>query len=89
MLRLLPVLAIAAATGGIHRSTPSQVAVADIPPDYLMLYQEAGLAFDVPWESNVNAKQWIGYIAVALATSWLTTKLDDLIERRFATPNHY
>jgi cell wall-associated NlpC family hydrolase len=46
----VPALAIAAATGGINLSTPSQAAVADIPPDYLMLYQEAGLAFDVPWE---------------------------------------
>jgi cell wall-associated NlpC family hydrolase len=47
---LVPALAIAAATGGINLSTPSQTAVADIPPDDLMLYQEAGLAFDVPWE---------------------------------------
>ena len=46
----MPALAIAAATGGINLSTPSQAAVADIPPDELMLYQEAGLAFDVPWE---------------------------------------
>jgi cell wall-associated NlpC family hydrolase len=46
----VPALAIAAATGGINLSTPSQAAVADIPPDDLMLYQEAGLAFDVPWE---------------------------------------
>jgi cell wall-associated NlpC family hydrolase len=47
---LVPALAIAAATGGINLSTPSQSAVADIPPSYLLLYQEAGLAFDVPWE---------------------------------------
>jgi cell wall-associated NlpC family hydrolase len=46
----VPALAIAAATGGINLSTPSQAAVADIPPDDLMLYQEAGLAFDVPWK---------------------------------------
>ena len=46
----MPALAIAAATGGINLSTPSQAALADIPPDDLMLYQEAGLAFDVPWE---------------------------------------
>ena len=50
MLLLLPALAIAAATGGINLSTPSRTAVADIPPDHLLLYQEAGLAFDVPWE---------------------------------------
>jgi len=49
-LLLLPALAIAAASGGINVSTPSQTAVAEIPPDYLLLYQEAGLAFDVPWE---------------------------------------
>lgn len=47
---LLPALAIAAASGGINVSTPSQTAVAEIPPDYLLLYQEAGLSFDVPWE---------------------------------------
>ena len=46
----MPALAIAAATGGINLSTPSRAAVADIPPDDLLLYQEAGLAFDVPWE---------------------------------------
>ncbi len=50
MLLLLPALAIAAATGGINLSTPSQTAVAEIPSDYLLLYQEAGISFDVPWE---------------------------------------
>ena len=50
LLLLLPALAIAAASGGINLSTASPSAVADIPPDYLLLYQEAGLAFDVPWE---------------------------------------
>src|SRR6266508_5594559 len=49
-LLLLPALAIAAATGGINLSTPSHSALADMPPDYLLLYQQAGLAFDVPWE---------------------------------------
>jgi cell wall-associated NlpC family hydrolase len=49
-LLLLPALAISAATGGINLSTPSQTAVAEIPPDYLLLYQEAGLGFDIPWE---------------------------------------
>jgi cell wall-associated NlpC family hydrolase len=47
---LLPALAISAATGGIDLSTPSATAVAEIPPDYLLLYEQAGLAFDVPWE---------------------------------------
>jgi cell wall-associated NlpC family hydrolase len=48
-LLLLPALALAAVSGGIDLTTPSQTAVADIPPDYLLLYQEAGLGFDVPW----------------------------------------
>jgi len=46
----VPALAIAAASGGINLSAPTPAAVADIPPDYLLLYQEAGLAFDIPWE---------------------------------------
>ncbi len=50
LLWLLPALAISAATGGINLSSPSQSALADIPADYLLLYQQAGLAFDVPWE---------------------------------------
>ncbi len=41
---------MSAATGGIDSSTPSQAALADIPADSLLLYQQAGLAFDVPWE---------------------------------------
>ena len=49
-LLLLPALAISAATGGIDLATPSSPALADVPPDYLLLYQQAGLAFDVPWE---------------------------------------
>jgi cell wall-associated NlpC family hydrolase len=48
-LLLLPALALAAVSGGINLTAPSQTAVADIPPDYLLLYQEAGLGFDVPW----------------------------------------
>jgi cell wall-associated NlpC family hydrolase len=46
----VPALAIAAATGGINVSSPTGAAVADIPADYLLLYEQAGLAFDVPWE---------------------------------------
>jgi cell wall-associated NlpC family hydrolase len=46
---LLPALALAAVSGGINLTTPSQTAVTDIPPNYLLLYQEAGLGFDVPW----------------------------------------
>jgi cell wall-associated NlpC family hydrolase len=48
-LLLLPALALAAVSGGINLTTPSRTAVADIPPAYLLLYQEAGLGFDVPW----------------------------------------
>jgi cell wall-associated NlpC family hydrolase len=48
-LLLVPALAIAAASGGINLAAPSATAVADIPPDYLLLYEQAGLAFDVPW----------------------------------------
>ena len=47
---MLPALAISAATGEINLSTPSAAAVADIPPDRLLLYQQAGLAFEIPWE---------------------------------------
>src|SRR5207253_1855322 len=43
-------LLLAPDNGGINLTTPSQTAVADIPPTYLLLYQEAGLGFDVPWE---------------------------------------
>ncbi len=46
----MPVLAIAAVSGRIAVSTPSQTAVADIPADYLLLYEQAGVAFDVPWQ---------------------------------------
>jgi hypothetical protein len=31
----------------------------------------------------VTAKQWIGFILVAAATTWLTKALDDLVERHF------
>jgi cell wall-associated NlpC family hydrolase len=50
VLLLMPVLAIAAVSGRIAVSTPSQTAVADIPPDYLLRYEQAGVAFDVPWQ---------------------------------------
>ena len=32
---------------------------------------------------RVTAKQWLGYIAVAVVTTWLTQKLDDLVDERF------
>lgn len=47
---LLPVLVVAAATGGSGFSAPSQTAVSEIPADYLAAYQEAELAYGVPWE---------------------------------------
>jgi hypothetical protein len=31
---------------------------------------------------TVTKKQWLGYIAVAAATTWLTKKLDDIVEQR-------
>ena len=47
---LLPALILAAVTGGIGFAAPAPAALADIPPDYLLLYEQAGLAYDVPWE---------------------------------------
>jgi cell wall-associated NlpC family hydrolase len=47
---LLPVLILAAVTGGIGLAQPAPAALADIPPDYLLLYEQAGLAYDLPWE---------------------------------------
>jgi hypothetical protein len=34
-------------------------------------------------QTTVTAKQWAGYIAVALVTTLLTKALDDLVDRRF------
>lgn len=34
---------------------------------------------------SVTIMQWLGYVAVAAATTWLTKELDDLIERRFGS----
>lgn len=47
---LLPVLVIGAATGGVEVAEPSSGALADIPPDYLALYQEAATELSMPWE---------------------------------------
>jgi cell wall-associated NlpC family hydrolase len=47
---LLPVLVIGAATGGIPVSNPSQTAIAEIPVAYLALYEQAGVAFGIPWQ---------------------------------------
>jgi cytosine/uracil/thiamine/allantoin permease len=37
-------------------------------------------------QRRVTTKQWVGYIVVAAATTWLTKTLDDLIDRRFGEP---
>lgn len=50
MLLFLPVLVIGAATGGIQVSSPSQTAIAEIPVAYLALYEQAGVAFRIPWQ---------------------------------------
>jgi cell wall-associated NlpC family hydrolase len=50
VLFLLPALVISAATGGIQGSAPPQTAVAEIPAEYLALYEQAGLAFGLPWQ---------------------------------------
>ena len=49
-LLLLPVLVLGAATGGIQVSTQSQTAAVKIPAGYLALYEQAGLAFGLPWQ---------------------------------------
>ena len=36
----------------------------------------------------VTTKQWLGYIAVAAATTWLTKVLDDLIEHHLGAQPH-
>lgn len=48
---LLPVLVLGAAAGGLGaQAAPSGEALADIPPDYLALYQAAGARYGLPWE---------------------------------------
>jgi hypothetical protein len=49
-LLLLPVLVIGASAGGNQLAEPSTTALADIPPRYLALYQEAATELGVPWE---------------------------------------
>lgn len=34
---------------------------------------------------SVTLRQWVGYVAVAAATTWLTKALDDLIDRRLGS----
>jgi hypothetical protein len=33
---------------------------------------------------TLRARQWLGYIAVAVLTTWLTKKLDDFVDERLA-----
>jgi cell wall-associated NlpC family hydrolase len=47
---VLPALAIAGAMGGSQVFEPSTAALADIPPTYLGLYQEAATEIGMPWE---------------------------------------
>ncbi len=35
-------------------------------------------------QHSVTARQWLGYIAVAIVTTWLTRKLEDLVDERFS-----
>src|SRR5205085_7100711 len=50
---LLPVLVLAAATnaigGGGGLAEPTRTALAEIPPQFLLLYEQAGVAYGVPW----------------------------------------
>jgi cell wall-associated NlpC family hydrolase len=47
---LLPVLVLSAAMGGVQIAEPTGGALADIPADYLALYQEAATELGMPWE---------------------------------------
>jgi cell wall-associated NlpC family hydrolase len=50
---LLPVLVLAAASnaigGGGGLAEPTATALADIPPEFLLLYQQAAIAYGIPW----------------------------------------
>ena len=50
---LLPVLVLAAASsaigGGGGLAEPTATALAEIPPEFLLLYEQAGVAYAVPW----------------------------------------
>jgi hypothetical protein len=35
-------------------------------------------------QQRVTVKQWLGFVAVAAFTTWLTKELDDLVERKLA-----
>jgi cell wall-associated NlpC family hydrolase len=50
---LLPVLVLAAASnaigGGGGLAEPTATGLADIPPEFLLLYQQAAIAYGIPW----------------------------------------
>jgi len=50
---LVPVLVLGAASSALGGDSglaqPTQVALADIPPAYLMLYEQAALTYGIPW----------------------------------------
>jgi hypothetical protein len=35
-------------------------------------------------QEHVTVKQWLGFVAVAAFTTWLTKELDDFVERKLA-----
>jgi len=35
-------------------------------------------------QERVTVKQWLGFVAVAAFTTWLTEQLDDVVERHLA-----
>jgi cell wall-associated NlpC family hydrolase len=47
---LLPVLVISAGTGGIAVAAPTETAATTIPPEYLALYEQAGIVSGLPWQ---------------------------------------
>lgn len=47
---LLPVLVISAVTGGKAIASLSETAATTIPPEYLALYEQAGVESGVPWQ---------------------------------------
>ena len=36
-------------------------------------------------QQTVTTKQWLGYVAVAAATTWATKKLDDLVDKHLGS----
>jgi hypothetical protein len=38
-------------------------------------------------QQSVTARQWLGYVAVAALTTWLTQKLYDVVDERLGASN--